>query len=203
MSSDTQKITELNDETDIEVTGVSDRLHEQSFDELLSVAQTIPEDERTVINWYAPDPKFTSATIRYLAKNLEVSFNLITQTALIHGFSIFQHKYSETLDLISGLDDAAVLGGNNKYFRHSGYRPIISEDAKRIPVRTDHPTSEALGDVAARLNTSRSHVAGVCILLSLSTSLALPDTATEKFAEHIAFFEVGLEMKQNINLKLS
>jgi hypothetical protein len=203
MPNDNDRLNDLIDGDSDVSHGVSSNMYDRTFDELITEVSNIPDEERTLINWYAMEPHYTTTLIRYLSRNLEVSFNGIAQVALSHGFSIFKHQYSQTMSLIDGLDDAAVEMVNEKYLRHSNYRIMTPKDNKKMIVRTDHETSETMGQVAAAIGCSRTYLAGICIFMSLNTSMTVPDKYKDIFGKHLSDFDGFIKIKESINTQLS
>jgi hypothetical protein len=96
--------------------------------------------------------------------------------------------------MISHLDDAAITSNVDAYIDHLVYKPVIGKDIRRLTTVIDSPSAESMGNTASILGTSRSHLAGMCILLSLSTGDLLPEMIKDKFQKHISAFETGMKM---------
>lgn len=188
-------------EDDEESTVVNANLYDRSFDELITEYATIPSDEQANVWWYAIEPSTTTPLIRYMARELEMSFNAISQTALMHGLSIFRNRYAETINLVESLDDSAVVSGNRKYLNLvDGYCIGKPKDTKRIQTRSDKKTSEALGELSAVLRCSKAYIAGTCIMLSLNTSGAIPAPLRKVFLRSIDTFDIQMKIKQQCAL---
>jgi hypothetical protein len=186
-----------------ETVAVSSSLHDWTFDQVIVMGlPAIPSEERKLMNWYCPDPMFTTKALRYIGKQYDVSFSIIIQNALIHGFSMFQHEHADIIALMGNLDDAAVLNESELYVNHLTYKPIVGRDAERMITTTDVATSELMGNTAAILGTSRSHLASVCILKSLCTGDVVPQAVKDRFEKHIKSFETGLKMYQILGTNL-
>ena len=186
-----------------EAESVSSNMYDWTFEQAITVAEPISADECVLINWTMPKPAYTSAIFRNIAKQCDCSFSLVAQTALIHGFSIFSHKYSGAISMITALDDAAITGDVDDYFEHLAYNINLGTDTKRLPVRTDPTTAEAMGNTAAILRTSRTTLAGACILLSIITSEdAIAPTTRKVIAAPLKRFDIGMKMYQSIATQL-
>jgi hypothetical protein len=202
MADEQDELAELLGESD-EVVGVSASLHDWTFDQVIVMGlPAIPSEERKLVNWHCPDPLFTTRALRYIGKQYDVSFSIIVQNALTHGFSIFQHKHSDIISLMSNLDDAAILNESESYVNHLTYKPIVGRDLQRMVTTTDIVSAELMGNIAAILGTSRVHLATVCILMSLCTGDLVPQQIQNKFQKHIASFETGLKMYQIMGTNL-
>jgi len=70
-------------------------------------------------------------------------------------------------------------------------------------VRTDHETSETMGQIAATIGCSRTYLAGICILMSLNTSMIVPERYKEIFKKHIDSFDGFVKIKETVNTHLS
>jgi len=186
-----------------EADSVSAHMYDWTFEQAITVAEPLSADEYVLINWTMPKPAYTSAIIRNIAKQCDCNFSLVAQTALIHGFSIFSHKYSTAINMISALDDAAIVGDIDDYFEHLAYHIDLGKDSKRLPVRTDPTTAEAMGNTAAILRTSRTTLAGACILMSvISSEDAIPASAKKVIAAPLKRFDIGMKMYQSIATQL-
>lgn len=186
-----------------EAESVSSNMYDWTFEQAITVAEPLGADECVLINWTMPKPAYTSAIIRNIAKQCDCSFSLVAQTALIHGFSIFTHKYSSAVGMISALDDVAIVGDIDDYFEHLAYNINLGKDIKRLPVRTDPTTAEVMGNTAAILRTSRTTLAGTCVLLSIITSEdAIPASARKTIAAPLKRFDIGMKMYQSIATQL-
>ena len=105
--------------------------------------------------------------------------------------------------MITALDDAAITGDVDDYFEHLAYNINLGTDTKRLPVRTDPTTAEAMGNTAAILRTSRTTLAGACILLSIITSEdAIAPTTRKVIAAPLKRFDIGMKMYQSIATQL-
>ena len=186
-----------------EVEGISSELYDWTFDQVISLgAPAIPDDERTLINWYCPDPLRTIKELRYVATQYDISFSAATQAALPHGYSKATHDFTSIIDVVSHLDGAAVVNGSTEYFEHLVYKPVIGRELRRMAVFTDRTTAEAMGNTAGILGTSRSHLAGACILMSICTADLLPEATKISFSKHISRFSKGISMYQNMATNL-
>lgn len=195
MASDNDKLRDLEDiEDDISV-GVSSSLHDRSFDELIGEYEPLSSDEAAHIYWYALDATHSTMLIRYLSRGLDASFNAITQTALAHGFAIAKHRYAESISLLESLDDAAIVEGNRNYFKYSDYRISKPYGAKRMQAKADMLSSEAMGQLSATLRCDKAHLCGVCVLLSLVTSITVPESSKKLAREHISDFDKLIKIK--------
>jgi hypothetical protein len=188
-----------NDETE----GVSSTVHDWTFDQIMVMGlPAVPAEERKPINWNCPDHMFTTKALRYIGKQYEVSFSVIVQNALAHGFSIFQHQHSDIISTMGHLDDAAILNEADQYVDLLSYKPIIGRDVRRMITTTDVATAELMGNISSVVGTSRSHLAGYCILVSLCTGDVVPQVVKERFGKHITMFETGLKMYQIMGTNL-
>jgi hypothetical protein len=188
-----------NDETE----GVSSSVHDWTFDQIMVMGlPAIPTEERKLINWSCPDPMFTTKALRYIGKQYDVSFSIIVQNALVHGFSIFQHEHATIISLMGNLDDAAIINESDTYVNHLTYKPIVARDVQRMVTTTDVATAELMGNIAAIVGTSRTHLAATCILMSLRTGDVVPNQVKDRFQKHINSFETGLKMYQIMGTNL-
>jgi hypothetical protein len=204
--SDNTKLREMEEEHPDVSVGISPNLYDRSFDELITEYAPIAQEEATHINWYAVSPIKSTALIRYLSRNLsdsseKISFNAITQTALLHGFAIFKHRYTEIIELVETLDDDAIESGNDRYFDFE-HRIIRPATCKRIQTRTDRISSEAIGQLSATLSCSKAHLTGICILLSLVTSMTIPAKSRQMIQKQIDDFDTHMALKKNYILSL-
>jgi hypothetical protein len=67
---------------------------------------------------------------------------------------------------------------------------------------TDVATAELMGNIAAIVGTSRTHLAATCILMSLCTGDVVPNQVKDRFQKHINSFETGLKMYQIMGTNL-
>jgi hypothetical protein len=177
-----------------EVVGVSDALHDWSLDQVMLLEQAIPAEDRVVVNWNCPDHLRTTKMIRQIAKLYETSFTRLVVQAMPHGYAIISHDYSSAIDTISNLDDAAVVNDTDEYFSHLIYKPVVGRDVRRMTTIADRITAEAMGNTAAIIGTSRSHLAGACVLASLCTSDLIPDTSRTIMLKHVSSFTKGIDL---------
>jgi hypothetical protein len=178
-----------------EIAGVSDNLYDWTLDQVMVLGlPSLPVEERKPINWNCPEPLYSTKAIRHIGRQYEVSFSIVVQNALAHGFPMFQHKHQNVVSLIGNLDDAAVTSDSENYVNHLVYKPILGRDIRRLVTVTDIETAEQMGNTAAILGTSRSHLAGVCILMSLITGDLVPEVTKQRFQKHVSAFETGLKM---------
>jgi hypothetical protein len=178
-----------------EIVGVSDHLHDWTLDQVMVLGlPALPTEERKPINWNCPEPLHTTKAIRQISRQYEVSFSVVVQNALAHGFPMFQHKHQNVISLISNLDDAAITSDSEDYVNHLVYKPTLGRDVRRLTTVTDIETSESMGNVAAIIGTSRAHLAGACILMSLCTGDLVPEVTIKRFEKHVKAFETGLRM---------
>lgn len=203
MASDNEKIRDLDDtDTDVSI-GVSPNLYDRSFDELITEYVPLSADESAHIWWYVAEALPFTALLRYIKRGVEASFGAITQTALAHGFVIFQHRYKEIIDLVENLDDTAVANGNERFLSFSDtYITRPRGEFKRLQTRTDNNTSEHMGEIAATLRISKSYLAMICIMLSLQTSALIPPKSREIVERHIADFDTRMQLKRSYTLSL-
>jgi hypothetical protein len=189
------------------VEGVSDNLYEWTFEQVIMIAAPIPEGDSKLINWNAPYHQHTNATIRFLATQYEVSYGVIVQSAITHGFSMFMHEFDGVVQTLNTLDGAAINRGNKRYFILRSCHPSIDLNGtistRRMMATTDKQTANALGNVAGILGTGRSHLAANCIFKSLMTSDGLEKPVIDTFAEYVDGFESGIRMCQDAAMKLS
>jgi hypothetical protein len=158
-----------------------------------------------LINGYLPEGRQSAAAIRLLSKDVEKNFSIVMQAALVHGFAIFNHKYSTLLTTIEALDSTAVQTSNKSYFKNLKYVSRVegAEMSDRVPIATHTEIASALGLISKILGTSRSQLATVCIMYSFCQSDLLAIPAKKEFETSIKSFEIGLELFQTIAIKLT
>jgi hypothetical protein len=176
-----------------EIESVSDNFHDWSFEQAMLMRVAIPGEERSLINWNCPESLRTIKILRHMSILHEVSFGTLVQVANSHGFSIARHVFSETIDLMNNLDSAAVENYTEDYFDHLVYKPTIGTNVRRMVAITDHETADVMASIAGSLGTSRSQLAGACILMSLCTSDLMPQNAKSSLQKHIKHFEKGVK----------
>lgn len=186
-----------------EVVVTSDRLHDWVFDQVVFAGlPAIPAEERAPINWNCPDPLYTTKAIRYIGRQYELSFSHAIQHTISHGFAILEHKHASILDLVNNLDDTAITNDSTGYITNLVYKPVLGKNVRRLVTITDHETAERMGNFAATVGTSRSHLAGVCVLTSFCTGMLIPKPTIERFQQHIDVFERGLKIYEMIATNL-
>lgn len=190
-----------------EIEGVSDNLYDWTFEQVIVLAAPIPDEEAKMINWYAPYHQHTNAAIRLLATSYDVSYGVVVQAAISHGFSKFTHEFDDVIKMIGALDGAALNNGNKKYFILRSCHPSIDLNGtittRRMPATTDRQTANALGNIAGVLGTGRSHLAANCIFKSLITSDALEKPVHDTFSEYVDGFESGIRLCRDAAIGLS
>jgi len=194
----------LDDEDSAVAEPISGKISEQTFEEALAVASPLTRDERILINWYTPEGRVIPAIIRDISSSTGLSYSLIVETALAHGFALFSEKHKDAIELVRGLDTASLgMSAKSLYFQYLNHKPVIGKNIMRERVCTDEPTSEELNRVASILNTSRAHLAGCCILTSLCSSEVYISEESKKFLrEFIVEFEIHMELMQVHAIKL-
>lgn len=189
---------------DLDALGVAPDMHDWTFEQAVTVYTSPDKDSRTMINCYLPDGRQTAAAIRLLSKDVERNFSIVMQSALVHGFAIFNHKYSKLLITIEALDDTATNSGNEKYFKNLHYRSCIPEaTSERTIIATHTEIASAMALIAKILGTSRSHLASACIMYSLLQSDLIAKPIKTKFEMYLKGYELSLEMFQFIAIKLT
>jgi len=177
-----------------EITGVSDSLHEWTFDQIMVMESAIAPEDRVVINWNCPDHLRTTKMLRQAANVYDTSFTRLVSQALPHGYAIFMHTYSDAIEAISALDDVAVVNNTEEYFNHLIYKPVIGRDIRRMATVSERTIAEAMGNTAAIVGSSRSHLAGACVLMSVCTSDLIPKVSCDIMGKHVSMFTKGVEM---------
>jgi len=201
--SDNDGINDILGTEDDSVEGVSDNIYEWDFDQVAVVGlPSIPDEERSVINWYCPEHLKTTKILRYAANQYEISFTEVVTAALPHGYAILTHELADAINVITALDSAAVVNDGEDYFNHLIYKPVVGKDVRRLLTATSRETAEAMGNTSSILGTSRSHFAGACILRSVSTSSVLPVNAVKYLEKHVAGFVKGVELYQKLATSL-
>jgi hypothetical protein len=203
--SDTERLNDIFDSEDESPSvGVSSELYARLFDEVITEPVLIPEEDRMMINWYAFEPRHVSMVIRYISRGSDISFNSLVQSALFHGFAIFQHKYADTISTIEALEDAAIEGYNENYIRYATYGiQLPSADKKRMIARTDRETAEEIGRIGALLGCSRTHLASICVFMSLVTSDIIPEKHKSILNRVLNEFDAALQIRNHVNIHLT
>jgi hypothetical protein len=203
--SDTERLNDIFDSEDESPSvGVSSELYARLFDEVVTEPISIPEEERALINWYAFDPHRTTMLLRHISRGIETSFNLIVQSALYHGFSMFMHKYSDLVAVIETYEDIALTSDNSNYIDYShGYMLKMPADKKRMLARTDRETADAMAQIAGTIGCSRTQLASICIYMSLCTSDLMPEVQKARLVKYLEEFDMALQVKSHINEHLT
>lgn len=197
-----------------ETVAVAPHAHEWTFEQYLSLYQSPPADRKQLINWYAVNGRHTTAAIRVLAEDMSgadshYSFAIVTQAALVHGFAIFTHEYTQLIETVKVLDRAALDRNgeaNDDYFQLLAFKPVVVDNQKSkslLPVATDSETAGKIGLIASVLGTSRVQLSTACIMYSLMTSDLFSSTAKKAFDEKLKRFKAGLDVFQSVAIKLS
>jgi hypothetical protein len=203
--SDTERLNDIFDSEDESPSvGISSELYARLFDEVVTETVMIPEEDLTMVNWYAFEPRHVSMVIRYVSRGTDISFNTIVQAALFHGFAIFQHKYGDIISTVETLEDAAIEGYNEDYIKYATYGiKLPSSDKKRMLARTDRTTSEELGRIGALLGCSRTHLASICIFMSLCTSDLISKKHKLVMERFLIEFDRLIQISNHVNIHLT
>lgn len=187
--------TLLHEEDDDTSMPVSSNVHEMSFEEALAVAPATGDSDNGLMNWYIPNSRRMPAILRKLADDNEVSFTHITNIALVHGFAIFKHQHSDLLAMVKSFDDVALTDSSMIYFENlNNQKTILGNNMKRLPMSVPKDLMHEMGQVSAMVGTSRSHLAGASVILSLLTSSGI-DTQSKTYLQSVLkTFNIGLTL---------
>ena len=187
------------DEDELEM--VSSDRHAWTFDQVIMVTEPVPQDDKIVITWTVPNFYHTMAVIRALAADYDVSMTLLIQAALDHGLTMFEHKHSDTITLLSNLDRAALSNGTMQYFDHS-FRIGFGRDVGRYPAIGTATTSTALTNLSGQMRASKRNLAGACILMSLCTDTQMPAAAHKELESHLKKIELTISVQKLVATNL-
>lgn len=184
----------LNEEEDDVSTSVSSNTYELSFEEAAAVTPAAVESETGLMNYYIPNTRHLPAIVRKISEENEMSFNVIARIGIIHGYSIFRHEHADFIALMRALDDAAVSELNDTYLGHLNHKVGIGKDIKRLPVGIEKTLMQEMGEISALVGTSRSHLAGACLMMSLLTSESVNKKAKKYLETQLKGFRIDLKM---------
>ena len=187
------------DEDELEM--VSSDRHAWTFDQVIMVAESIPQESKVIVTWTVPNFYHTTAILRALAEDYDVTVMLLVQAALEHGLSIFENKHAETITLLSNLERTALTNGTMHYFDHS-FRIGFGRDVGRYPAVCTAPTAASLTDLSGRLRAAKRNIAGYCILLSLLTDTQMDSSARKALQDHSKKIELTIAMQKTLALNL-
>lgn len=180
---------------------VSSDRHAWAFDQIIMVAEPIPQDEKVMVTWTVPNFYHTVAVIRTLAEDYDVSITLLIQAALEHGVAMFEHKHSDTITFLSNLDRAALTNGTMRYFDHS-FRIGFGRDVGKYPAICSAATSTALTNLSGQMRAAKRNVAGACILMSLCTDTQIPKEAYKELETHLKKIELTISVQKLVATSL-
>lgn len=184
-----------------EIEGVSDHLHDWTFEQAVMVAAPIDKEDRTILNWYSPNGQRTPALIKKLADDYEVSYRLALQSAHAHGMAILTNANSEPITLMTGLQSQLAENFESGIFDETGkFKNCFVQSHYKMVVVTDFATADMLSDLSVVLRTPKVYLSTAAVLYSLRTSSEITQSTKDYFTKQLKSFESGLKTLQLLAL---
>lgn len=188
-----KKQMEQEEEDDVSIP-VPGNMYELVFEEAFALTPPGVEAEMGLMNFYVINDRFMPSVMRKMAEDCESSFGIVARIAILHGFSMFLHEKTEFISLMRALDNASLSEVNGAYHKHLNQKVGLGKDVKRIPVAIEKTTMHEMGEIAALIGTSRSHLAGACIMMSLLTSGSYSPSVRKQLEDQLYHFNITLTL---------